>query len=646
MKNGIKNILKAGLMLGCAAMIMAACGSSGENDAHAQFDEHAGNSGQVAQMDAAAQMPQMLQQEAEPEPEIAPIAAYTNEYIVLQYQNRNDEILRDIWGLIAQFESYFSSIYIPIPHGISAQEDSARDVVRGMAEAYVIGEVLGNIATAADVIGALFNAGERASAVMSAHVVEGVIPFTTVLNYIYQKGYVAAADLVLAQDAFGNFMQRVGAVHGTGANAQRYLRAHNQMLDYYSEFYANIYIIGFIESLPSGANSPDITAVSDDIAYALNDYETEFFLNNAHRRISAFPLNFDETRARDIERTYGLGGAFLSALPFFGLFDNSQGVDTAINETARFVFGNLTRANDFATDNINPQIARLNIIQQTISQRANLLRNVLDNPQYYTYIFAALSAMPQAQRAQLLSFDDLLDEFVINAHMANNAIGLARELLGIALTPAEHDRHSQQLLDIGLRIASNNRGVIFGHIAMHEINNSRLNMRLVGNMHPDLQERMEQADNQIHLEAAWLRYDIVMDMRFRQANTNMNTTSRALSQGRYYIETTRNGVMGQVVMIREFENTGTLFRTNHEPRWTTLYSSGWSPTIIFDYLANEVVVIGAGVLYATDNWYAQIEAAGSVWDWHIYEALVDLAEQPRMNAADYISNLRIRTQNN
>ena len=656
MTTNIRSILKTTLTLVCAALLAAACGSSADHDATTQPDSYTEYG---AALDITAetapptpQTPQLppTSQTTPPEtqqPEIVYVSTYTIEDVLSRYQDRNDEILADIWAHIARFEGYFSSIYIPIPDDVDIDADNAQDVVgmiEGVVTNYVIGEILGGFGTAADVITSLFNAGEQASSVLAAHVVEGVIPFTTALNYIYQKGYVTEADLSLAQDAFGNFMQRVGAVHGTGANARTYLQAHNQMLDLYSEFHANTYIIDFIQSISSAtaSNSADIAAISDDITYALSDYEVEVFLNNAHRRISAFPLNFDETRAREIERTYGLAGAFLGALPFFGLFDNSQGVSDSINQTSRFVFGNLTLANNFATRKINPHITQLNVLQQTFYQRASFLQELLANPQYYPAFFAALAALPQEQRARTLSFDDLLNEFGISARLANNAMSEVRDLLGLVLTNAEFNRHNQQLIDIGLRITANDRGAIFSRIARHP---SGVNMRQHSYKPQELQNWFDAVTRLMQEESAWLQYDLVMDMRFRPSSTNMSTTDRSLSQGRYYIETTRNQSTGQIVMIREFENTGTVFRTNHVPRWTTLYRGDWEPVIIMNYRTGDMAIFGGGeVLYASDNWQAQINAVDGLWYWPIYEAIVDLIEQHPISAPNYLDNLRRRGQ--
>ena len=330
-KNKQRKFYMATLALVCVTVFMVACGSPKESDTATQLNSYIESNEQNTPLDVAQEMPQTPQPPNGLQTEIEPLSVYASESIISQYQNRNNEILEAVWAHIAQFESNFSSIYIPIPDGTNVEADNARDVVDKMIEdavsSYVIGEALGNFGTASSVIGSLFNAGEQASAVMSAYVVEGVIPFTTVLNYIYQKGNVAESDLTLTQDAFGNFMQRVGAVQGTGANAQRYLQAHNEMMDLYSEFHANTYLIGFIESLPRGAsrNSANIAAVSDDIAYVLNNVEVEVFMDNAHRRISAFPLNFDDTAKGTCGMVWGMyrkNGLFL----FFLINDTARSV--------------------------------------------------------------------------------------------------------------------------------------------------------------------------------------------------------------------------------------------------------------------------------------------------------------------------------
>ena len=514
---------------------------------------------------------------------------------------------------------YLEKLYIPVPVGTTVDSENARDMMERVIEdavvSTVMSEALGSFGTASSVISSLFNAGEQASAVMAAHVVEGVIPFTTALNYIYQKGYVSETDLTLAQDAFGNFMQRVSAVHGTGASSQRYLNAHNQLLGLYSEFHANRYLISFLQMLSqTNHETADISVVIGDIQYALNDFRLEVFLRDTPR-ISALTLNFDNWRARDIERTYGLGGAFLGALPFFGLFDNSSGVADGIERTSRQVFGNLALANDFATDNLNPLIVQLNVLQKTIIQRVEFLENLLDDPQYYAELLVALYTMPQIERARLLTFDSLLEEFYVVGSICIRASDYIDMVLRVALSPAEHEQF-RSFDTIRNAIISHWRVPYAEAQTLGLIESSRnVNFQFTEELSQESQERARSTTDDIAFDSVRLKYDIVWDLRFPFGNTNIRTTDRTLSNGRYLIEVTRNGgPTGPIVMIREFENTGTAFNRNDVSRWTTLYSPGGSPIFIVSYNPRKEAAFArfGELLHASAIWYEQINVVDSI----------------------------------
>ena len=167
-------------------------------------------------------------------------------------------------------------------------------------------------------------------------------------------------------------------------------------------------------------------------------------------------------------------------------------------------------------------------------------------------------------------------------------------------------------------------------------------------MRSESQEKINNTLSEMQFEAMWLKYDFVMDLRSRQWGTNLNTTTSTLSQGRYRLEITRNrgnNITGPIVMIREFENTGTVFSPNYVPRWTTLYD-GVVPLIIINHRTQHTAVFDRNMqlLHASPNWDAQINAVDSIWGWPIWTALLELVEQPRMNANDYINNLRRREQ--
>lgn len=549
--------------------------------------------------------------------------------IINQYKTHNNELLALIFAHMASFSSYFQSIYIPIPPDIILYGITTQDALAGLPETVILGLTpIGDFLTAADLFNVLFNAPTEPPLALMSYAAAEVVQHTTILNYFYNKGYITKADVSLVQDSFGNFMQRIGAIQDIGGNSARYHRAHNEMLDLYSKFWANVYIVDFLESLPVGDFATPcedtVNHLSEYLALAL--YDVQNFINTTGR-IYTLPLYFDEPRAREIERTYGLAGVFLS-IPLAGVIGHmtAPNIEVAIHESQRVVYSNIMRVNNFATETLNSGIAELNVTRQKINQRAELFQNMLDDPRSYLPVFASLEFTPK--RAELLDFAPCLYDFEISMRIVIDKTNVLYRLFSSTFL-ASPERNAYLARMSGIRR-------MLGHIDPEHDNWAGLRTIYFTDYNRDkIFSYINSRVDPIRINSAWLLTDIFAEWawaEFSGLDTGLNFSYRNASamfiphaNNNMRVARMSTGIGELTIMIAEFSNTGTIFNPSYRLTWFTLYCpfSIWPIFTECALTGNFAIFHYSRLLYASSGWRERGE------DWitdNIYSVLADLNE--------------------
>jgi len=549
---------------------------------------------------------------------------------------------------MAEFSSYFQSIYIPIPSDVVLYGVTSYEALSGLPEAIIVGATIGGFVSAADLFNVLFNAPTGPPLALMSYAAAEAIQHTTILNYFYNRGYVAGADLSLLQDAFGNFMQRIGAIQDIGGNSARYHTAHNEMLELYSEFWANAYIVDFLESLPVGdfsiPSQNSINHLSGYLMFALSDAEN---FTSATRRIHALPLFFDEPRAREIERTYGLVGVVLG-IPFAGVLGHltAPNIEVAIHDSQRVVYSNVMRVNNFATETVNSGIAELNVMRRIVNQRAELFQNMIDDPEGFLPVFAALEVAPN--RAELLDFMPYLYDFDINMRIVVSKLNVLHGLfLSTFSASSARDAYLARIIEMRWML---------GNVDPEHENWSGLRTIYITDYNRDeIHSYVNSRVDPVSINSTILLVDIFIEWVFAEfsgLNTGLdfryrNVSANFIAHANNHMRVARmaTGIGERSVVIAEFYNVGTIFNPSYRLTWFTLYCSlsGWPIYTECIATGNFAMFAFGRMVSASPNWFE----SGAEWiTENILWALGDLYNTvgllTTLNASEYFHNFNRR----